>query len=159
MDHAMRRRDRALSESEALEILARAEYGVLACVGEDGWPYAVPVNHVLSGDSIYIHGALEGHKLLNLAHESRVSYCVVANAQVLPERLSTLYESAIAFGQASLVQDEAERRSALRELARRFAPGHASTSEQAIQQHIEHTTVLRIHIQRITGKAHRSSVQ
>lgn len=155
MDHAMRRKDRALSESEAREILGGAEFGVLASVGEDGWPYAVPVNHVLSGDSIYIHCALEGHKLLNIAHESRVSYCAVGHSKVLPEKLSTLYESAIAFGRVTLLEDLAEKRFALEELARRFAPGLESESAQHIQKSFERTAILRIHIERITGKAHR----
>ena len=47
--------------------------GVLATVGEDGWPYAVPLNHVLAGDVLYVHGATEGHKLDNIAHEARMS--------------------------------------------------------------------------------------
>ena len=84
----IRRSDRAVTEDQAREILARAEHGVLATVGADGWPYAVPVNHVLAGDVLYIHCAQEGHKLENLAHEERVSFCAVASARVLPEALS-----------------------------------------------------------------------
>jgi hypothetical protein len=56
----VRRSDRAVSKDQAREILARAEHGVLATVGADGWPYAVPVNHVLCGEALYIHGAAEG---------------------------------------------------------------------------------------------------
>jgi nitroimidazol reductase NimA-like FMN-containing flavoprotein (pyridoxamine 5'-phosphate oxidase superfamily) len=59
----VRRSDRALSENQAREILARAEHGVLATLGTDGWPYAVPVNHVLSGDTLYIHCAVEGQAI------------------------------------------------------------------------------------------------
>ena len=78
----IRKRERALTEEEAREILARAEHGVLATVGTDGWPYAVPVNHVLSGGALYIHCALEGQKLENIAHEERACYCAVASAEV-----------------------------------------------------------------------------
>ena len=87
----VRRADRAVAENEAREILARAEHGVLATIGADGWPYAVPVNHVLEGDEIFIHCALAGHKLENIAVEERVAYCAVASAKVLPAKLSTLY--------------------------------------------------------------------
>ena len=90
----IRRKDRALTEDQARDILARAEHGVLATLGADGWPYGIPVNHVLSGNVLYIHCAAEGHKLANIAHEERVSFCVVTGAQVLPATLSTLYESA-----------------------------------------------------------------
>jgi hypothetical protein len=38
----IRRRERALTETQAREILARAEHGVLATLGADGWPTPSP---------------------------------------------------------------------------------------------------------------------
>lgn len=151
----IRRGDRALSEDQAREILQRAEYGVLATVGADGWPYAVPVNHALSGDVLYIHCAVEGHKLENIAHEERVSFCAVAGATVLPAKLSTLYESAIVFGRAALVTDAAEKRRALELLAVRFCGDLTPEAEQAIATTGSRTAVVRVRIERIAGKAHR----
>jgi nitroimidazol reductase NimA-like FMN-containing flavoprotein (pyridoxamine 5'-phosphate oxidase superfamily) len=151
----IRRSDRAVTEVEAREILARAEHGVLATVGADGWPYAVPVNHVLAGDVIYIHCAQEGHKLENLAHEERVSFCAVASARVLPEALSTLYESAVVFGRAAVVTDPTEKRRGLELLAVRFCGALTPEAEKAIVTSASRTAVVRIRIERITGKAHR----
>jgi uncharacterized protein len=154
MFREMRRRDRELSQDDAREILARADHGVLATVGEDGWPYAVPVNHVLLGDMLYIHCALEGHKLENIAGEERVSYCAVASAQVMPEMLSTLYESAVVFGRAALVTDAEEKRKALLGLIDRFCGDGTVNKEEALRRFAE-PAVIRIHVERITGKAHR----
>ena len=151
----IRRSDRALTEEQAREILARAEHGVLATVGADGWPYAVPVNHVLAGDVLYIHCAVEGHKLDNIAHAERVSYCAVAGARVLPAELSTLYESAVVFGRAALVTDPAEKRRALELLAVRFRGALSPEAEEAIATSASRTAVVRIRLERITGKAHR----
>lgn len=151
----IRRSDRALSEDQAREILARAEHGVLATLGADGWPYAVPVNHVLSGDVLYIHSAVEGHKLDNIAQEERVSYCAVAGATVLPAELSTLYESAVVFGRAALVTDPAEKLRALELLAVRFCGWLSPEAEEAIATSASRTAVVRIRLERITGKAHR----
>ena len=151
----VRRSDRALSENQAREILARAEHGVLATVGADGWPYAVPVNHVLAGDVLYLHCATEGHKLENIAHEERVSFCAVASARVLPETLSTLYESAVVFGRAAVVTDPAEKLRALELLAVRFCGALTPEAEKVIATSSSRTAVVRIRIERITGKAHR----
>jgi hypothetical protein len=151
-------RKRALDEAGAREILARAGHGVLATVGADGWPYAVPLNHVLVGDALYLHCAFEGHKIENIAHEARVSYCAVASAQVLPEKLSTLYESAIVFGRASLVADEEEKRRALKLLTERFC-GESAETEARFEEHLRQhgsSQVIRIAIERMTGKAHRA---
>ena len=152
----IRRSDRALTEDQAREILARAEHGVLATVGADGWPYAVPVNHVVSGDALYIHCAMEGHKLENIAHEERVSFCAVADARVLPAKLSTLYESAVVFGQAAVVTDPTEKRRALELLAVRFCGALTPEAEDMIATSGPRTAVVRIRIERIAGKAHRS---
>jgi nitroimidazol reductase NimA-like FMN-containing flavoprotein (pyridoxamine 5'-phosphate oxidase superfamily) len=153
----IRRSDRALTENEAREILARAEHGVLATVGPDGWPYAVPVNHVLSGDTLYLHCAVEGHKLENIAHEERVSFCAVASATVSPEELSTFYESAIAFGRAAIVTDPAEKRRILELLAVRFCGTFSPAAEKAIATSASRAAVVRIRLERISGKAHRSA--
>jgi nitroimidazol reductase NimA-like FMN-containing flavoprotein (pyridoxamine 5'-phosphate oxidase superfamily) len=152
----MRRRDREVSEREARDILARAEYGVLATVGEDGWPYAVPVKHVLVGDVLYVHCASEGHKLENIAHEERVSYCAVASAKVMPAMLSTLYESAVVFGRAALVTDAEEKRTALMSLVHRFCGNDdMAQAQEALRNWGSKTVVIRIQVERITGKAHR----
>jgi hypothetical protein len=144
----IRRGDRALSEEQAREILARAEHGVLATVGADGWPYAVPVNHVLAGDVLYIHCATEGHKLENVAHEERVSFCAVASARVLPAKLSTLYE---------VVTDPTEKLRGLELLAVRFCGALTPEAEKAIAASGTRTAVVRIRIERIAGKAHRQN--
>jgi uncharacterized protein len=153
----IRRKNREIPEAEAREILSRADHGILSTVGQDGWPYGVPVNHVLDGDVIYIHCAMAGHKLDNLAHEERVSYCAVASAKVLPERLSTLYESVIVFGRASRVEDAAEKNRALELLAYRFCGGLTEAAQETIRNDGPHTAIIRIRIERITGKAHRPS--
>lgn len=155
MAEQIRRSERELPEEEAREILRRAEYGVLATVGEDGWPYAVPLNHVLLGDVLYIHCATEGHKLENIPHEPRVSYCAVASAKVVPSMLSTLYESAVVFGRATLVTDAEEKREALVALLARLRGNRPAEAEEALSKCDREPAIIRIEIGRITGKAHR----
>ena len=129
---------------------------MLATLGADGWPYAVPVNHVLAGDVLYIHCAVEGHKLDNIAHEERVSFCAVAGGRVLPASLSTLYESAVVFGRASLVTDPTEKRKGLELLAVRFCGAVTPEAEEVIASLGSRTALVRIRIERISGKAHIS---
>jgi nitroimidazol reductase NimA-like FMN-containing flavoprotein (pyridoxamine 5'-phosphate oxidase superfamily) len=98
---------------------------------------------------------MEGHKLENIAHEERVSFCAVAEARVLPAKLSTLYESAVAFGRAAVVTDPAEKRRALELLAVRFCGALTPEAEDAIAASGSRTAVIRIRIERVSGKAHR----
>ena len=156
MFHPMRRRDRALTEAEAWDILGRSEWGVLSTLGEDGWPYGVPVNHVVVGDRLYIHCAQVGHKLENLAFASKASYCAVTRAEVDPAELSTIFESAICFGQGRLVIDDSEKRLALEALLARFAPQHPAEGAEAMRKDFARTAVVCMAVERVTGKARRS---
>ncbi len=149
----MRRRDRELEPAEALEILQRAEWGVLATVDAEGWPYAVPLNHGLVEGALILHSATEGHKLRNIAANAKVSYCVVTQAETLPLELSTRYESAIVFGRAELLTDAGERLAALLALGRRFAPGHPEVVAREIEKDGFRTAVIRVVIERVTGKS------
>lgn len=153
--HPLRRRDRAVDEAEALEILRTTEWGVLATVDADGWPYAVPVNHALVDGALIVHCATKGHKLDNLAFNAKVSYCAVAQAETLPAELSTRYASAIVFGRARLLEGAEEKRAALRALGLRFARDHAELVHSEIEKDLFRTAVLRIELERVTGKAHR----
>ncbi len=151
----MRRRERELTPAEAWALLAQAEFGVLATVGCDGWPYAVPVNHVLVDGALLLHSATEGHKLDNLAGDARVSYCVVTQAEVLPAELSTRYASAIVFGRAVQVHEEAARVAALQAIGQRFAAQHPEQVREGIEKNLARVTIFRIEIERVTGKARR----
>ena len=154
MIHDMRRIDRKVGEAEAREIMARAGHGFLATVGEDGWPYAVPVNHVLDGDTLYFHCALSGHKLDNLGHEPRVAYSAVASERIIPESVTTHYESAIAFGRAELILENGERRRALEALAHRFSAAHPEAIAREMTENFERTAVIRLRIEHLSGKVH-----
>lgn len=148
----LRRKDRAVSEVEAWAILEAAEWGVLSTVGPDGWPYGVPLNHVVVEGRLYAHAAATGHKLDNLAGEPRASYCAVSEADVRPAALATRYASAILFGRVRLVTEAAEREQALRALGLRFAPGETAALEKSLVHEGPRTAVLRLDVERITGK-------
>ena len=70
----MRKKNREISEDEALELLTRAEYGVLSTVDENGQPYGVPLNFCVVDGCIYFHCAVEGHKIDNIEQNSAVSF-------------------------------------------------------------------------------------
>jgi nitroimidazol reductase NimA-like FMN-containing flavoprotein (pyridoxamine 5'-phosphate oxidase superfamily) len=84
----IRRKEREITTQEAIEILDSAEYGVLSTVGEDDQPYGVPICYVHKNGSIYFHCALGGHKLDNIRHNEKVSFCVVGKTKVLPEKFA-----------------------------------------------------------------------
>ena len=154
MTKPMRRADRAIPESEAQRILQVGEYGILSTVSGDGQPYGLPVSYACTGDAIYFHCALEGHKLDNLRSSNRVSFCVVGQTQVLPDRFSTNYESAIVFGQAFEVTGD-EKHTGLVELLKKYSPGFIDKGLEYINRDGGKARVYKILIKALTGKARR----
>jgi nitroimidazol reductase NimA-like FMN-containing flavoprotein (pyridoxamine 5'-phosphate oxidase superfamily) len=154
MRRELRRKDRGITETEARELLTLGEYGVLATVSADGSPYAVPVSYCVIGNGIYFHAALEGHKLENIARESRVSFCVVGATEVLPEKFSTRYESVIVAGRVAEVFD-AEKQQGLAGLVAKYSAAFLDAGERYIASDGPKTRVFRIAIDAISGKARR----
>ena len=101
----LRRKDRAITAEEAIALLNKAEYGVLSTVTENGKPYGVPLNYCIIDHCIYFHCAFEGRKIDNIKQSKSVSFCVVGNTEILPDKFGTKYESVIVSGEVEEVFD------------------------------------------------------
>lgn len=154
MNHLMRRPERGISENEARQLLEESEYGILSTCGADGQPYGLPLSYCVIDNAIYFHCAQAGHKIENLAADSRVSFCVVGKTEVLPESFSTRYESVIVFGRAVEVLD-AEKQQALEGLLRKYSAPFLTEGRAYVAAKWEKTKVICIRIDKISGKARR----
>lgn len=152
----MRRTDRLLNQEETLKILEEGEYGILATVGAAGQPYGVPLSYVVTDNCIYYHCTdAGGSKHDNILNNKKVSFTVVGNTQVLPDKFGTLYESAIAFGEAAEVTDENERLGVFRELLRKYCSGYLAEGEEYIKKLGSKAMIVKIAINDLTGKGRR----
>ena len=57
----MRRKRQQLSEEESIGILQKTTAGTLALLGDNDYPYAVPISYVYNNGNLYFHSALSGH--------------------------------------------------------------------------------------------------
>ena len=153
MFRPMRRSAQQLTREQTEEILLRGSNGTLAVCGDDGYPYAVPLNYVYSDGRIYLHCAKSGHKLDAIARCDKVSFCVVDQGTVVPDALTTHFRSAIVFGRARLLTDTDELRAAMHTLSKKYAP--ALTDERidkAIQSEMPALGIIVIEIEHMSGK-------
>jgi len=153
INHEMRRSDRLLSETEAKQILTQGEYGILSTIGEDGYPYGVPLSYAFDGDKIYIHGAAEvGHKFENLGFCDKVCFTVVGATEVLPSKFATKYESVIVFGTVKPVANKLE---ALEKVRIKYSPDFEETGKKYEKAAEQKVAVYEIQVEKITGKARK----
>ena len=147
----IRRKDNEITKDEALKLLSKCEYGVLSTVGNDGQPYGVPLNYAFRDNCIYFLCARAGHKIDNIDHNSKVSFCAVGDTRVLPSEFATEYESVVVFGSASEIRGN-ERYNALVWLLEKYTPGFIEKGKNYIEQLDKITNVIKIEIEHISGK-------
>lgn len=152
MFREMRRRKQVLDEKETLEILANSSSGVLALLGDEGYPYTVPLSYVYSGGKIYFHGAKTGHKVDAIRGYDKASFCVVEKDEVVPDEYTTYFRSVVAFGRIRILEEESEIRSSIELLAAKYGPGSKEKDMQAIEREYNALCMFELTIEHVTGK-------
>lgn len=66
MFREMRRNKQLLSLEDINAVMDRCTNGVLACLGDEDYPYAVPLSYVYFDGIIYFHSAKTGIRLMLL---------------------------------------------------------------------------------------------
>lgn len=154
MFEEMRRKDRIMSAGETEQILYKGEYGVLTVVGRNGYPHPVPMNYAWKDGAIWLHCAAMGSKLDDIRTDAKVSFCVIGDTEVLPEKFSTHYSSVIVYGDIAEVSGETAAEG-LFALVEKYSPGFLSEGKAYISREVSNTCVLRIDVRHMTGKAQR----
>lgn len=153
MFREMRRKRQQLSEEDCVKVLNRNTSGVLAVLGDNGYPYAVPLSYVFEGHAIYFHCAKSGHKLDAIKSQDKVSFCVIDEDSVVPEEYTTHFRSVIVFGRASIVENEDEMRKAIESIAIKYNPNDSKENrDMAIEKEYALLCIVRIEIEHMTGK-------
>ena len=149
----MRRKDKQLPPEEAWRILRKAEYAVMSMVDSAGNPYAIPISYAVKDESLYMHCAIEGTKLDLINNHAAVCVTAVGSTKLVPQRFTTEYESAVAFGMATIVTEEAEKLSGLMAIAAKYSPDFQGEAVEYINRALHKTVVIRVIIESIYAKA------
>ena len=159
MFREMRRAGQQIPMEEAEKLLRESTSGVLALLGDGDYPYAVPLSHFYQPGRLYFHGASAGHKLDAIRRHGKASFCVIAQDQVVAQEFTTRYRSVIAFGRIRIVEDDAEKRAAIRALAERFSPGMHREAQKEIDESWDHMVLIALDIEHVTGKESKALMQ
>ncbi len=152
MFRKMRRFEQLLPNETAVEILERNTSGTLALLGDEDYPYAVPISYVYADDKIYFHSAKAGHKIDAIKKSEKVSFCVIDQDQVVPEKYTTHFRSVIAFGKAHLVEDIDEMRRVATVLAMKYSAEFEEGIQEEIDSSIHSMAIIEMAIEHMTAK-------
>ena len=122
MFRPMLRKRQQLPEEECVQILKEQLRGVLSLLGDDGYPYGVPINHYYCEEDgkLYFHGGKLGHKIDALRRDPKASFCVYDAGTREEENWYLKFRSVVVFGTVSFVEDETKMIDITRKLSHKF---------------------------------------
>ncbi len=153
----LRRTDKVMPEDQAHAALAEGFCGHLATVGDDGYPYCVPLLYVWMDGRIFVHNtSARGHLRANIDREARVCFEIDRAGEVYDYGRfecdsSIAYRSVIAFGRIRVADDRATKQRFFDALLAKY--GKPDTGRpKGFYPRLDETTVYAIDIERLTGK-------
>ena len=148
----MRRHDRETGTEKAWEMLENADYMTLSMMGAEGVPYGVTLSFARVENALYFHCANAGYKLDSLRKNPAVCVNAVRQQRTKAEEFTVAFESAVAFGIACEVTEQAEKERGLLAICKKYAPENAGAAAYIAQY--PQVSVWRIDVREISGKIH-----
>ena len=156
MFRPMRRFKQQMTAEECTAVLSSGRRGVLAVLGDDGYPYGVPLNYWYSPENgkLYFHGAREGHKLDAVRNYDKVSFTVFDEGFYKEGDWAAWVHSVIVFGTVRIVEDEEEITEIARQIGLKYYPDAQEVVEilertkgriGAMEMSIEHMSGKLVH--------------
>lgn len=127
-----RRKNKEISMDDAKKILKETRRGVLAVNGDDGYPYAIPVNYYYDEveQKIFFHGARVGHKVDALKKCDKVCFTVLGQEEIKGEAWAPYLKSVVVFGRCHFMEDTSAAENRLRQFAMKYYPSEELVSEE-----------------------------
>lgn len=153
MFRELARKKQALSKERIRQILETEKRGVLSVLGDDGYPYGVPINYWYCPENgnLYFHSGKKGHKVDALAKNEKVSFCVYDAGYRKEGEWALNISSVIIFGKMRVVSDPEEAKDIYKKLSLKFTED-VEYIDAEIRKLASVTVCYELQPEHITGK-------
>ena len=158
MFREMLRKKQQLTQEACIEILKKEPRGVLSVLGDDGYPYGMPMNHYYCEEdgNIYFHSGKNGHRVDALKHCDKASFCVYDGGFRREGEWALNVSSVIVFGRIELIEDQEKIYKIARLLSYKFT-NDEEYIEREIQKSGPGTMMFALVPEHMTGKLVKES--
>ena len=153
MFRPIRRKQKEISLDAAKALLKNERRGTFAVNGDDGYPYAVPVNFIYDEEEnkIYFNGSKLGHKADSVRKDDKVCFTLYGNEQVKNETWAPYMQSVVVFGRCKLIETPEENLRLVAKFAGKYYPNETLISEE-IAHSGKAVQMYEITIEHMSGK-------
>ncbi len=158
MFREMLRSRQQLTTEECIEILKHEPRGILSVLGEDDYPYGMPLNHYYCEEDgkLYFHGGRNGHKIDAIRRHNKVSFCVYDQGVRQEGEWFLRIRSVIVFGRIEIIEDREKTYEIARRLSYKFTRDEGYI-ESEIQKSGPGTLLFALKPEHMTGKVVKES--
>ena len=158
MFREMLRKKQQLAQEDCIEILKKEPRGVLSVLGDDGYPYGMPINHYYcaADGKIYFHSGKTGHKTDAMKNHDRVSFCVYDQGFRREGEWALNIRSVIVFGKIEFIEDQEKIYEIARQLCYKFTDDEAYIEDE-IRKAGPRTAMFALVPEHMTGKLVKES--
>jgi len=147
----MRRFKQELDKETCEKILKEEPRGVLAVLGDEGYPYTVPLDYIYEDGKIYFHGAKVGHKMDAIKKCDKVSFCVYDKGFKKEGDWALNISSVVVFGRIKEIEDREMVFRRVKNLGLKYYPTPESVDEE-MKRSAAAVACLELTIEHMTGK-------
>ena len=151
MFREMLRIKQKLSDGECREILKNEPRGVLSVIGDEDYPYAMPMNFFYdeNANRIYFHCGKKGHRLDAIARHDKVCFCVYDKGYRKDGDWALNIKSVIIFGRLHVMENWPLE--LMWEMSRKYTDDDEYIGGE-IEKFAKNTAVLELEIEHMSGK-------
>ena len=149
----MMRKKQALSHEECIALLKNEWRGVLSVLGDDGYPYGMPMNYWYNEEDgrLYFHGGSKGHKIDALRRCDKASFCIYDQGFRRDGEWALNIRSVVVFGRVQFMEDQNFAMEMTRKLSYKYTDD-TEYIEHEIRESGGHTLCFALIPEQITGK-------
>ncbi|MGN1098890.1 MAG: pyridoxamine 5'-phosphate oxidase family protein [Christensenellales bacterium] len=150
----MRRINQELSVEECVNVLRGGKRGVLSVIGDDGYPYGIPINYFYDETTgeLFFHSAKEGHKIDAIKNCDKVSFSVWNQTRKSDDGWSWYYHSVVAMGRAEFVSDFDKTVEIARKIGLKYFPSPTDV-EHTINKSASKVLIIAVKVEHLSGKS------
>ena len=147
------RKKQVLTSEQIIKILKAEKRGVLSVLGENGYPYGLPINFWFNEENgyIYFHSGKKGHKNDAVSFDNKVSFCVYDDGYKKDGEWSLNISSVIVFGRMYIVEEIEKTVAIFRKLSLKFT-SDTEYIDSEIKKFAKDTICYELRPEHITGK-------
>ena len=153
MFREMRRFKQQVENQDCVEILKNEKRGVLSVIGDEGYPYTVPMDFLYEEEenTVYFHCAKEGHKIDSIHNCDKVCFTTWNTGFQKDGDWAWNVTSVVVFGHAELVEDDKLTCDKTRKIGLKYYPTTEEVDEE-MERDISRVQLVALHIDHMTGK-------